>query len=67
MTPTKMATCRENTRPTKRVMTKVVASERVALETVCICRALINEAPMKITKVARAGKGTKETRSPSRK
>ena len=57
MTPTKIAICNESVRPTIRVIRKVMASDRVALDTVLICLDLIKEVPMKITSVASAGRG----------
>ena len=57
MTPAKIAICNEKINPTNNVTVNVIASDRVALDTACICLPLISEAPIKITKVARAGTG----------
>ena len=62
--PAKIATWRENNRPTVSVTTKVTASDPVALETVLICRSLMSEAPINTTKVAREQSGTKEIKFP---
>jgi hypothetical protein len=42
-------------------------SDLVACETVLICLAVTRDAPMKMTRVASEGKGTKSTQSPSKK
>ncbi len=57
MTPAKMAICNEKTRPTVKVTLKVIASDRVARDTACICRPLMRDAPINITKVASAATG----------